>query len=134
MNPTNKNRFPVSPNEWITHAHSDLKLAQIGVKNKGVLNEQVCFHAQQAVEKACKAVLLFNKVDFPLTHDLQELNDILDSAGIDIPAEFNDIGMLTPYAVETRYPGFWEDISDDDTQEAIKFAKKTIQWATKKIK
>lgn len=133
MNQPDKKRFPVSPDEWLTHARSDLKLAKIGMEEDGVLNEQICFHAQQVVEKTCKAVLLFSKVDFPLTHDLQELIDILENAGIELPSEFMDIGKLTPYAVETRYPGYLEDITDNDVDEAVKLAEKVLKWAAEII-
>ena len=70
----NKKRLPASPQEWMLHADSDLALAKIASKSEDILNEQICFHAQQAVEKAIKAVLLFYKIDFPLTHDIDDHN------------------------------------------------------------
>ncbi len=66
MNPPAKKRTPTTPEDWMIHALSDLKLAQLGKENEDVLHEQICFHTQQAVEKALKAVLLFCKIDFPL--------------------------------------------------------------------
>ena len=68
------------------------------------LPRQICFHAQQAAEKALKAVLLFHKIDFVWTHDITELTDIFEEAGITLPEDFQDAGELTPYAVESRYP------------------------------
>jgi len=129
MNPPPKKRIPTTPEDWLIHALSDLKLAQLGRGNEGVLHEQVCFHAQQAVEKTLKAVLLFSKIDFPLTHDLEELIDILERAGISLPQEIRDIGILTPYAVETRYPGCWEEITIHDVEEAIRLADMALKWA-----
>lgn len=82
MSPPDKERLPASPEAWIIHARSDLTLAQIGRDNSNVLHEQICFHAQQAVEKSLKAILLFYKVDFPLTHDLEELVDIMIGMGL----------------------------------------------------
>src|SRR3990170_6704125 len=123
-----KKRIPPSPEEWLIHARSDLKLAKIG-SNKDVLPEQICFHAQQAVEKALKAVLLFYKVDFPFTHDLEELLDTFETNKISIPPYLLDVGILTPYAVETRYPGFWGELSEKEVSEAISLAKKVIKWA-----
>lgn len=49
MNPPAKKRIPASPAEWLMHAKSDLKLANLG-RNEDVLPEQICFHARQAVE------------------------------------------------------------------------------------
>jgi HEPN domain-containing protein len=39
------------------HAESDFMLAQLARDNATVLSQQVCFHAQQAAEKALKALL-----------------------------------------------------------------------------
>lgn len=135
MSPPDKERLPVSPEEWVTHARSDLTLAQIGRDNSMVLNEQICFHApQQAAEKALKAVLLFYKVDFPLTHDLEELVDILDRNGIPLPKEILDVGILTPYAVESRYPGYWDEITEHEVDNALQLAEKIATWAGECIK
>lgn len=48
---------PNVPQIWLDHATSDLALVRLGLGSKDVLPEQICFHAQQAVEKALKAVL-----------------------------------------------------------------------------
>ena len=76
-----------------------------------MLPEQLCFHAQQAVEKALKAVLVSRGIDFPLTHDLENLLEILRESGAEVPEQLDEIGELTPYAVETRYPGVWAAIA-----------------------
>lgn len=129
MKQQGKKRTPVSPKEWIAHAQSDLNLAQLGKSSHDVLHEQICFHAQQSVEKALKAVLLFRKIDFPLTHDLEELSDILEEAGIPLPSDTLDLGILTPYAIETRYPGHWGELTGQDVDEAISLAEKVLKWA-----
>ena len=121
-------RLPVTSEEWLNHSESDLNLAQLGSGNKNILPEQICFHAQQTAEKALKSFLLFHKIDFPLTHDLQELVDILESSNISLPSFFNNAGSLTPYAVETRYPGFWGEITDEDVNEAITLAEDVLNW------
>ena len=85
MTPPSK-RQPASPEEWLLHAVSDLNLANLGLHGE-VLPEQICFHAQQAAEKALKAVLIHRNVDFPFTHDLEELLDTLDETDIALPTE-----------------------------------------------
>ena len=37
----------------------------------------MCFHAQQALEKALKAVLTIKHIDFRRTHDLEEWQQVL---------------------------------------------------------
>lgn len=44
-----------------------------------------CFHAQQAVEKALKAVMFLHGLEFRRTHDLEELAGMLADAGINLP-------------------------------------------------
>ncbi len=64
----------------------------------------VGFHAQQAVEKALKAVLIDRGVEFRRTHDLQTLADTLASdLGLQLPVPEAQLRRLIPFAVEARY-------------------------------
>lgn len=132
MTPPPRKGILASPAEWLAHARSDLAFARLGL-NQDILPEQICFHAQQAVEKTLKAVLLHGRIDFPFTHDLDALLDTLSSAGIAVPADLEDAGSLTPYAVETRYPGFWGEINEIDVREAIDLAEKALAWAETRL-
>ena len=118
-----------SPDEWLRHAQSDLHLAQLARHQPSVLPEQVCFHAQQAAEKALKAVLLKWKIDFPFTHDIEELLQLAERGGVSLPSEVANSGALTPYAVETRYPGSLEELDSDQVDEALRVAGRVVQWA-----
>jgi HEPN domain-containing protein len=68
-----------------------------------VSDRSVGFHAQQAVEKALKAWLALAGVDYPKTHDLQELLALLADQGVNIPDVFRELDYLTDYAVLFRY-------------------------------
>jgi HEPN domain-containing protein len=57
-----------------------------------------CFHAQQAVEKAIKAVMAERGIDFPFSHDLSVLLGLCEQAAIEVPSELEGIDQLTPYA------------------------------------
>ena len=46
-----------SAQDWLRHARSDLALARMR-KTKSLLYGHLCFHAQQAAEKALKAVMV----------------------------------------------------------------------------
>ena len=62
------------------------------------------FHAQQAVEKALKAVLTHKGVVYRRTHDIAELLDLLTDMGQSLPPPHAEIlDELNPYAVELRY-------------------------------
>lgn len=61
------------------------------------------FHAQQAVEKALKAVLSHAGVRYRRTHDIAELLDLIADVGLPAPPHATGLDVLNPYAVEFRY-------------------------------
>ena len=65
--------------------------------------EVLGFHAQQATEKLLKAAIKAVGMEFPLTHRLSALCDILRDAGVAVPQAAADLEDLTPFAVEFRY-------------------------------
>jgi HEPN domain-containing protein len=90
----------------------------------------VCFHAQQLVEKYLKALLAFHSVPFPKTHDLAELVSALRPSQ-ELLVDSAQLGLLKRYAVEARYPGDWEPITRQESDEAVRIAKRVgsaIRW------
>ena len=124
---------PGSPQDWLRHAESDLALANLALEREEILVEQVCFHAQQAAEKAHKAVLIARQQRFPPLHDLEQLLEVARQAHIALPSWSDDLLVLTPYAVETRYPGYWEEITATERDRAIGLAALTVEWAKLQI-
>ncbi len=61
------------------------------------------FHAQQAVEKALKALLCASDLDYPRTHDLESLAGRLAGSPFALPFSPARLRPLTPYAVDFRY-------------------------------
>ena len=120
-------RLPGSPEDWLRHAHSDLELARVGRATK-VLLEGLSFHAQQAAEKALKAVLVAKGIPFPKTHNIRTLLDLLPQ-GITLPPEVEDAASLTDYAVISRYPGDLESVEEEEYLEAIRLAEVVVHWA-----
>lgn len=94
-----------------------------------MLLEDLCFHAQQAAEKALKAVLVANSVAVPNIHSIRRLIDLLP-ANLDLPEEIQNAAGLTDYAVSSRYPGDFEPVSDDEHREAVRMAEAVVSWAT----
>jgi hypothetical protein len=75
--------------------------AKLGQAEPAILRNQVTFHAEQAAEKALKAVLVHAAVEFPKTHDLQALLLLLRNSGISVAQEIEQAATLTRFAVET---------------------------------
>lgn len=66
-------------------------------------HETVGFHAQQAAEKLLKAWLSHLGVNYPKTHQLVALLDLLEAQGKSLPGEFSNLTQLTPFATGFRY-------------------------------
>lgn len=125
-------RFPPDdPREWLNRARSNLARARVRIPEAYL--EDLCFDAQQAAEKAIKAVLLKKKVTFPYIHDLARLLTLLEESKEDIPAEVRQAEQLTRYAVVTRYPGVVESVTEVHYQEAMANAMAVIGWAEKML-
>jgi len=88
-----------------------------------------CFHAQQAVEKALKAIMFLHGVEFRRTHDLEELSGTLADAGVNIPLEEDELRRLTPYAVEFRYDD--EPMLLVSPEQSIAYTSRVLAWADK---
>ena len=66
--------------EWIRRARSDLIVAGL-TEDERIAPEILVFHAQQAAEKALKALLVLRQIEFPRTHDIGLLLDLCRVAG-----------------------------------------------------
>jgi len=119
---------PSDPRAWIQRAYSNLRLAEKG-KGKGVMLEDLCFNAQQAAEKALKAVCLYKEQDFPKTHSITRLIDVIAATGIKVPEQIKIADALTQYAVQTRYPSPVEEIELEEYKESLAIAARVVFWA-----
>jgi HEPN domain-containing protein len=104
---------------WVEKAESDFRNAEyVMTMRKDCPFDTVCYHCQQCMEKYLKAVLIFEEVEFPRTHDLVvlfNLSLILKSLGINI----QDLQPLNRYSIEARYPGDWEHVEEAEAKSAL---------------
>ena len=117
-------------NEWMRRARSNLARAR-QPKPTDAVWEDLCFDAQQAVEKALKAVLDRFKIDFPKTHSLETLFHLLEISGHPAPPSLLEAKDLTDYAVEMRhpFPEEGEEVTEEDHRRALAIAEKVVRWA-----
>jgi len=97
------------------------------------LYEDLCFHAQQAAEKALKSVYRSKALEFRYTHDLTKLLDGLAKNGVAIPEAIREAADLTDFAWHARYPGPAEFVSEGEYQRALMLAERVVDWAAKLI-
>ena len=122
---------PDDPREWLNRARSSLALAKSQVPDAYL--EDLCFEAQQAAEKAIKAVLIRRAVDFPYVHDLARLLVLLEEAGEAIPESVRKAEELTPFALISRYPGLSRPVTLEEYQVAVTTAEAVVQWAKERL-
>lgn len=109
--------------KWLAFAENDLKTAEV-LFREAIWN-QVCFHAQQAVEKFLKASIA--PESRPRSH---KIADLIDLSTLDLSTDLKqELRLLDRFYIPTRYPdalpGSVEDgmPNEDDALSALHAAK-----------
>ena len=109
---TEKNTREAS--RWLTTADSDLDTATI-LRQSGKFAHS-CFHAQQAGEKAIKALWIFADAD-PWGHSIKKRIEDLEHVDARLHKIFEPFArmgmMLDRFYIPTRYPNGLPDITPD---------------------
>jgi HEPN domain-containing protein len=101
-------------------ADSDVENARMCL-DAGKSLDTACFHAQQAAEKALKAYLTANDVEFPFIHNIEKLVELCATKDEAFRRHLAEAQELTPYAVDLRYDAeFWP--SKEETRRAVGLA------------
>ena len=120
--------------EWILKAEEDFTACKALLNIESPPFSVICYHAQQTIEKYIKAYLTFKEIEFRKTHDIIIL---LDEYCIPVCDEFNGIKedaiILSDYSVNTRYPGNYFPLNQNDAFEAYNAACKIKSFISSKI-
>ncbi|RME60038.1 HEPN domain-containing protein [Candidatus Parcubacteria bacterium] len=116
--------------DWLAQAERDLERAAIDIQYE--YWEWACFTAQQAAEKAVKALLMkhgFSVWGHSITPMLRRLSDVA------VPSELiRQAQLLDTFYIPTRYPnGFAEGkpadyYNEQNAQEAVNAARNIIRF------
>jgi len=109
--------------EWLSKAGDDLRLAELAISAAPPMLWAAAFHAQQAVEKAIKALLTHHQIEFERTHNLDYLLDLCAEAAPQTEQLRDAATLLTDFAVEARYPLPGRDPTPAEAQEALTLAR-----------
>jgi HEPN domain-containing protein len=90
--------------EWLVKADSDIRLAEYLLAENTSFWDAAAFHCQQAAEKYLKAFLVRHQVEFPKTHDLRKLLELIAEVDKKLAKSLISCVGLTPYGVMVRYP------------------------------
>ncbi|NJL28503.1 MAG: HEPN domain-containing protein [Thermoanaerobaculia bacterium] len=104
-------------------AEEDLGVADLLLAENTSYLSAAGFHSQQAVEKFLKALLVRHQVEFPKTHDLGKLLDLLTSVEPPLAKALECVADLAPYGVQTRYPGDLPEVSREEAEEALRLTR-----------
>src|SRR5580700_5145659 len=115
---------PTDPREWIRRAKSNLALA--GNPLPDVDLADLCFDAQQAAEKAVKAVFIYRGETFPYSHDLNKLLVLLQRNGHKVPKYVHLAKGLTRFAYVTRYPSPAAPVTTRTYRRAVRIATAVV--------
>lgn len=107
---------------WLTKAKLDLEAGEFEKAKPSLLGD-VAFHAQQAAEKALKALLAWHDIPFPKTHDIERLGRICVQTVPSLQSAVDRAVPLTEYAWKFRYPGEVEQPTRDEVEEALTAAR-----------
>lgn len=127
--------------QWLDSAREDLRLAKVLLDEQHDFYPPICFHSQQAVEKALKAFLYFHKVDEELRgHHLETLLNRCE----EIDAAYGElrelIAILDQYYVPTRYPDALAGMTasgiyhEEEAQEAATYAERILKFIEQRMK
>jgi HEPN domain-containing protein len=109
--------------QWLMKAEEDLNAAKSLFTHGATFLSTVCFHSQQAAEKYLKAFLTRHQAEFPKTHDIAELLDLISPIDVSLSESLRGTAVLTNYGVDIRYPGDFPNVTATDAQEAIQLAE-----------
>jgi HEPN domain-containing protein len=121
--------IPGTACEWLARARGDLALARVPLPD-GAFLDDLCFHAQQAAEKAIKAVYRDRGWPFRYVHDIEAVLTGLKQRGVAIPPEIEESVILTGYATTGRYPSREEPVTPEEHATAIALAGRVVVRAT----
>ena len=88
---------------WLGLAEDDLRAAKATAEASEFRPRHTCWYSQQAAEKAIKAVLVFEQVDVPKSHDLDQLRGLVP-LGWNVRQTDADLSSLSRWATDGRYP------------------------------
>lgn len=98
-----------------------------------VSEEVFGFHVQQGAEKLLKAWLALLGGEYPYTHDLETLLDLVEER-TEVTDEFRDLIEYTPFAVRHRYEGLGASVPTIDRNESIRCLNSLLDVVRRQFK
>jgi len=120
--------------QWLAKAEQDMKAGEALLVAEPPILYPACFHAQQAAEKYLKALLTWYQIEFPKTHAIEQLLDLVKDAEPETASSLRDAVALTPYGVDIRYPGDQPEPNSEEAREAVELARTVRDTVMERLK
>lgn len=117
---------------WLRYASEDLRTARLLLGAPEIAPRETCAVAQQAGEKAIKAVLIQEATIVPRTHALEDVRRLLGAPFLPQVSD-TDLEKLSSWAIAGRYPGDWEEATASDAADALALAEIVVAAAEERI-
>lgn len=118
---------------WIGKARRDIDTARYELLADPPFAEDAAFHAQQAAEKALKALLTWHSRLFRKTHNLVELGQQCVEFAPDLEPLLRRAAPLTEFAWKFRYPGDPDRIDPEVARAALATAEEVVEAVAARI-
>ena len=115
-----------SVSEWLRYARMDYDAAMHLRSFHPMPIEIICYHCQQAAEKALKAVLIYHGKEVPHIHDTLRLWKLAAALEPTLSTFMPQSSRLANFATITRYPKELE-LNENDMQRALDDARAIVE-------
>ena len=112
--------------EWLRYARMDYDAAMHLRSFHPMPIEIICYHCQQAAEKALKAVLIHHGKEVPHIHDTQRLWKFAAALEPTLSPFMPQSSRLANFATITRYPKELE-LNENDMQRTLDDARAIVE-------
>ncbi|PKN76910.1 MAG: DNA-binding protein [Deltaproteobacteria bacterium HGW-Deltaproteobacteria-10] len=118
---------------WIKKADHDLQNIANNLSAIDIPTDTLCFHAQQAIEKIFKGLLVAHGMPISKTHDLSKLLTDISQIAPELLAYEDELEEISEYSVSARYPDALYEPSLDETRSAYETAKEIRALVLEKL-
>jgi HEPN domain-containing protein len=127
MSPKKERTFKKSyAAELLRIAAGDVESAEVLMQSQKGRPENVCYHAEQCVEKALKALLVHLEKPVPISHDL---GTICERVNQYLPIEVHaDLTLYNEFATTRRYEESDMILEPEDLKAAVDVARQVLAW------
>jgi len=118
---------------WLKKARNDLMTGERALEGQPPVADTACFHAQQAVEKALKALLVVREIEPPRTHHIGFLLKRCGPIDEHLAGMSEDLKWLTSFAVDVRYADVGDEPTVEHATKALSLARRAVETISANI-